>query len=199
MNVVRRFLLSSSLARLISRERPATRIVEGHFPASDGRQSYVLFEDSKCDLVLITTAGSAEAEEERTEVPSKQGQFLLEVCAGTLVYHRVSLPLEGGRNAWLASFSVPGSLHLIEVEFEDQQQAAGFAPPLWFGPEVVDDPSFEHNAMAVDGFPQQPDVPISDVSLHAVLDLLDGGRSSSALYGRHAHGVVQPLRAKSAV
>jgi hypothetical protein len=195
MKAVRRFLLASSLARLITRERPASRIVEGHFAPSDDRLSYVLFEDNTCSLVLITNPGAAEEEEERTEVPSKQGQFLLEVCAGTLVWHRVSLPLEEGRAAWIKSFSVPGALHLIELEFEDVQRADEFAPPLWFGPEVRDDPAFEHNSLAVAGLPKPQPVPLTDVSLHAVLDLLDGGgRPRWPAQARQAQAVVEPFR-----
>ena len=195
MKVVRRFLLASSLARLITRERQATRIVEGHFPPSDNRLSYVLFEENACSLVLITNPGGAQEEEDRTEVPSKQGQFLLEVCAGTLVWHRVAVVLDDGRDAWVKSFSVPGSLHLIELEFDDQKQGTGFAPPLWFGPEIRDDPGFEHNAMAISGLPKQPSVPLTDVSLHAVLDLLDGGgRPRWAGQARQSQGVVEPFR-----
>jgi CYTH domain-containing protein len=174
MRLVRRFLIASSLARLITRERPATRIVEGHFAPSDNRMSYVFFEDDTCSLVLITNPGAPDEEEDRTEVPPKQGQFLLEVCAGTLVWHRLSLPLESGQEAEIKSFSVPGSLHLIELGFEDQKQADNFTPPLWFGPEVREEPAFDHNAMAVSGIPKQPPVPVTDVSLHAVLDLLEG-------------------------
>lgn len=191
---MRRFLVASSLARLITRERPATRIVEGHFAPSDNRLSYVLFEDNACSLVLITNPGAADEEEDRTEVPSRQGQFLLEVCAGTLVWHRVPLALDAGRNAWIKSFSVPGSLHMIEVEFQDTQQADGFTPPLWFGPEVRDDPAFEHSAMAVAGLPKQPPVPLTDVGLHAVLDLLDGGGRPRWSAPRPVESVVEPFR-----
>jgi hypothetical protein len=77
MNPARRFLLASSLARLVLRERPATQIVEGHFPASDNRLSYVLFEDSACQLVLVANQGSPEVEEERTEVPASRASSCL--------------------------------------------------------------------------------------------------------------------------
>ncbi|HEX2257714.1 MAG TPA: hypothetical protein VHG92_13645 [Afifellaceae bacterium] len=193
---MRRYLFASSLARLLLREQSVARVVEGHFPASQGRQSYVLFEDNTCSLVLISNPGSPDEEEERTEVPGKQGQFLLEVCAGTLVYHRAMVPIGGGRDAVLSSYSVPGSLHLIEVEFADRQQADSFMAPIWFGPEVTGEEGFDHNAMAIAGLPKQPIVSLSDAGLNAVLDILDfGGRPQrAAIPLRQATGIVEPLR-----
>lgn len=192
MAVVRRFLLSPAVARLIMRERPATRVVEGHFQPSDNRLAYVLFEGDTCNLVLISNPGSEAEEEERTEVTAKQGKFLLEVCIGTLVCHLVPLSIGKGLEALVSSFSIPGPLHLIEVEFMDQEQASEFVPLLWFGAEVTDDQTFEHNAMATRGMPEQTLVPISDASIHAVLDLLeDAARSQWSPSPR----VVEPLRA----
>jgi hypothetical protein len=195
MSTARRFLLASSFARILLRECSANRVVEGHFPASHNRLSYVLFGDSTCSLVLVTNPGSPEAEVERTEVPGKQGQFLLEVCAGTLVYQRIVIGIDGARHAAITSFSVPGPLHLVELEFEDGEQADAFSAPIWFGPEVTGDPAFDHHAIATNGLPTQQAAPLSDASLHAVLDLLDGdSRSQSDLRGRQAHGVVEPFR-----
>jgi CYTH domain-containing protein len=196
MRPVRRFLLAPSLARLMLREQSTARMVEGHFPASQGRLSYVLFEDNACSLVLISNPGSPDEEEERTEVPGKQGQFLLEVCAGTLVYHRAKVPVGGGREALVSSYSIPGPLSLIEVELDDRQQADAFVPPIWFGPEVSDNEGFDHNAMATAGLPAQPIVPLTDAALNAVLDILDfGGRPQRpAIPMRPNSGTVEPLR-----
>jgi len=196
MRTARRYLVASSLARLLLREQSPVRVVEGHFPPSQGRRSYVLFEDSTCNLVLISEPGSADEEEERTEVPSKQGQFLLEVCAGTLVYHRALVPIGGGREAAICSYSVPASLHLIEVEFQDGKQAGAFVPPIWFGPDVSDDEGFDHTAMATAGLPKQPLVPLSDAAVNAVIDLLDfGGRPQRpAIPLRAGNGAVEALR-----
>jgi CYTH domain-containing protein len=197
MSTTRRYLLASSLARLLLRERSAVRIVEGHFPPSQGRRSYVLFEDASCNLVLISNPGSLDEEEERTEVPSKQGQFLLEVCAGTLAYHRAVVPLGGGREAAVSSYTVPGAIHLIEVEFDDADQADSFMPPIWFGPDVTGDEGYDHTAMATAGLPKQPIVAISDAGLNALLDLLEyggGGAQRPAVPIRQGNGVVEPLR-----
>lgn len=172
MSTIRRFLVASSLARLITRERSAKRIAEGHFPASDGRLSYVHFADNLCQLVLVTQPGSDEVENERTEIPTKQGEFLMQVCAGSLAYQRCSFEV-AGRVAHLNSFRIPEGLHLMEVEFDEPDQAREFEPAAWFGPEVTGEAGYDHNAIATMGLPHRPDVAVSDDALHAVLNLLE--------------------------
>jgi CYTH domain-containing protein len=195
MRIVRRFLLASSLARLLARESSAVRIVEGHFPASEDRMSYVLFEDSTCNLVLMTNLGSPHPDEERTEVTPKQGQFLLEVCAGTLAYQRISVALGGGREAYINSFTVPASLNLIEMDFDGQEQADAFTPPVWFGPEVTGDPGFDLYAIATNGVPAHSEAPVSDGSVHSVLDLLEkSSRLHWSVADRPSGAAVHALR-----
>jgi CYTH domain-containing protein len=172
MSVSRRFLVASSVARLIMRERSGTPIVEGHFPASDDRLSYVLFQGTGCQLVLITKPGADAEEEEWTDVPAKQGEFLMEVCAGRLAYHRCLLEI-GGQQAHLESFRIPDRLHLIEIRFDGPDHAKAFEPPLWFGPEVSGDAGYEHNAIATNGRPDQPEIALSDDAIHALLNLVD--------------------------
>jgi CYTH domain-containing protein len=173
MPVARLFLVASSLARLIMRERATTRIVEGHFPASDDRLSYVLFDQSGSHLVLVTKPGSDLQEEERADVSAKQGEFLMEVCAGRLAYQRCLIEI-GSQQAHVESFRVPEGLHLIEVLFDEPDQANEFVPPIWFGPEVTDDAGHERNAIATKGLPDQPEIALSDDAINALLDLLDG-------------------------
>jgi CYTH domain-containing protein len=172
MSTIRRFLVASSLARLITRERSAKRIVEGHFPASDGRLSYVHFADNLCHLVLVTKPSSEPEQEERTEVPANQGEFLMQVCAGSLAYQRSSFEV-AGRVVHLNSFEIPEGLHLIEVEFGEADQAREFEPAAWFGPEVTGEAGYDHNAIATMGRPHQPPVAVSDGAVHAVLDFLE--------------------------
>ena len=52
--------------------------------------------------------------------------------------------------------------------------AAAFAPPVWFGDEVTDDPDYANQALAVAGAPPAREVHLSNAALDAVLDLLDG-------------------------
>jgi CYTH domain-containing protein len=195
MRVARRFLLNSSVARMIIRERPASRFVEGHFPPSHNRLSYVLFESDTCMLVLVSNPRSPEAEEERTEVPASQGQFLLEVCGGTLAYYRAICPMDNGRDAVICSFSVPGPLQMVEIEFDDQLQADQFVAPIWFGREVSGDSSFDHTSIARHGLPGQQALEISDDAVHALLDFLDGTAASQSTSSKgEVPSGVQPFR-----
>ena len=78
----RRFLIATSLARLIGKEQGvAGQVSEGYFPAHPHRDQFVSLEPRHCYLVLATTKEGAEAVE-RTELPRSQAEALLAVCAG---------------------------------------------------------------------------------------------------------------------
>jgi CYTH domain-containing protein len=197
MSVSRRFLVASSVARLIMRERASTPVVEGHFPASDDRLSYVLFQGTGCQLVLVTKPGADGEEEERADVPTRQGEFLMEVCAGRLAYQRCLLAM-GGQQAHLESFRIPDRLDLIEVRFDGQDQARAFQPPLWFGPEVSGDAGYEHNAIATNGPPGQLEIALSDAAVNALVDLLEQPEGQQEpIQQEVAKGTVEPLPRRS--
>jgi CYTH domain-containing protein len=88
MIIIRRFLIASSLARLVARERGSTPITEGYFEARQGGSSHVVVEGERCHLVLTTDTQAAAPVEERTEVPRSHAEALLEVCAGTVSLQR---------------------------------------------------------------------------------------------------------------
>ena len=70
----RRFLIASSLARLIRKEGDMVgRIVEGYFPARPDRDHFVSLEPGHSYLVLAPAKEGA-GEEERTEVPRSQAE-----------------------------------------------------------------------------------------------------------------------------
>jgi CYTH domain-containing protein len=198
MSSVRRFLVASSIARLITRQRHDVRVVEGHFPPSHERRSHVLFEGATCHLVLVTKPDTEwEEEEERTEVSAKQGEFLMEVCAGSLAYHRSSIEV-GGRPVRVESFRLPEGLHLIEVQFDEPDQANQFVPPIWFGPEVAGDAGYERNALATKGLPNQPEIALSDDAINALLDHLEQPEGQQGLIQQEvASGRVEPFPRRS--
>jgi CYTH domain-containing protein len=183
---IRRFLVAPSLSRLIRRERGSRRLLEGHFPPSRDRCSHVVV-DGKCELVLISRASNGELEEERTEVPLRQAHFLLEVCAGKIIYERTRLELDGAEVS-IDFYSQPCQLALAEVQFEDDSADREFKVPSWFGPEVTNEAGYDRQSIAIGDMPTLPDVPISEESLNALLDHLDGA-------GRRRSGsIVQPQR-----
>src|SRR5215207_8959114 len=93
MTVVRRFLLASSSARLVSRERGSTFITEGCFAAQQGRSSYVVIGGERYHLVLVTEPTESALVEERTDIPPAHAEALLDVCAGRVTYERSAVPI----------------------------------------------------------------------------------------------------------
>ncbi|MGY2052293.1 hypothetical protein [Methylobacterium sp. JK268] len=173
MTLVRRFLVAPSLVRLIRKERGAARITEGYFPPQAGRTSFVRVDGTQCHLVLVTSDESGATGEERTEVPRAHGDALLDVCAGKAAYDRTVIALGNGRDALVDRYLTPGTIDLVSVGFDTPEEANGFAPPAWFGPDVSQDPAYLGPTIAIQGPPQPGEVALSNAALDAVLDLVE--------------------------
>ncbi len=173
MTVVRRFLIASSLARLVERERDPTSITEGYFAAQHGRSFHVVVEGERCHLVLVTEADGAAPVEDRTELPRSHAEALLDACAGKVSLARSRVALDGGGEALIDRMTRPGVLDTVSIEFDNPDQAAAFAPPAWLGPEITAEPSFGRHMMALNGVPPVNEVPLSNATLEALLDLLE--------------------------
>lgn len=171
MTIRRRFLLASSLARLIQRERGGLHQIEGFFPEQKDRTSWVRLDETRA-LLILRTAGPYGDVEEHTEVPPSHAQALLDVCAGEIDYTRTALTI-GQRQIFVDQFARPRALYLISVEFENNEEAKGFHPLPWFGPEVTAEARYSNQALALRGIDQSPDVPLSDTALNSVLDTLE--------------------------
>ncbi|NIX75019.1 hypothetical protein [Microvirga terricola] len=180
MSTSRRYLIASSLARLIRRERGGNRVTEGHFANQADRSSYVIIEGDKGNLVLIT-AGSGAPLEERTEVPRAHAEALLDVTPGKVDYVRSHLTV-GTRDIHINRFVTPGPLDLISVEFDTEEEARDFRPLSWFGPDVTAETSYQTRAIALEGIPGAPDVPISNAALNSLLDALENRPGASRPY-----------------
>src|SRR3954468_6179873 len=181
----RRFLVASSLARLIRTECGLVgRIVEGYYPARPGRDHFVSVEPGHSYLVLAPAKEGA-GEEERTEVPRSQAEALLAVCAGKVGFECTIVRLPGGTQALLQRFVAPGSLDLLSVEFAAGEGAGGFVPPAWFGPEVTQDPAYHRGSLARTGLPASEDIPLSNTMLEELLDMIEEGTMAAQL-GRGA-------------
>ena len=174
MTVVRRFLLASSLARLITRDRGSTSITEGYFAGQQERVSYVALHSERAQLVLISEPTGSAPAEERTEVPRAHAEALLDVCAGRLRLERSALAMEGGAEVLIERIIEPGPLNTVTVEFHNGEEAEAFAPPAWFGPEITTQRSFLRQVIALNRIPNVGEVALSDGIVGAVLDLLEG-------------------------
>ncbi len=185
MAVMRRFLLASSLARLLQREGgPADRLVEAYFPARSDRTQLVRVERDRASLILRTTTHDDQASEEAVEVPLSHAEALVEVAAGTVAFDRTVLPLGRGVEGVLDRFILPQGLDLLSVTLTGDPST--FAPPLWLGPEVTGDVAFEARELAISGLPTVEGIEVTNAALEALLDTL----GSPGAYGAQA----QPLQ-----
>ncbi len=177
MNTVRRFLLASSLARLIERERGGQHVSEGYFPEQAGRSTYVRVEESTGSLVLVTEGVGGPVEEPAT-LPRAQAEALLDFAAGQVGYLRSDLSI-GSRDAQISRFIMPGPLDLISVQFAQDEEVRDFHPPPWFGPEVTTEASSQNRMIALKGLPAVAEVPVSDAAINSLLDTLENRFGSS--------------------
>jgi CYTH domain-containing protein len=190
MAVERQFLLASSLARLIQRERgPATRLVEAYFPVRADRTLLVRVERGRAALVLRPSAPDGQVGEEAVEVPLSHAEALVEVATGTVAFDRIALALGGGADAVLDRFILPQELDLISVTVSGDPRL--FAPPPWLAPEVTGEPAFAARELAISGLPAFEEVRVSNVALETLLDTLEG---RGAHWPRHS----DPMRGNAA-
>ncbi|EIM24985.1 CYTH domain-containing protein [Microvirga lotononidis] len=180
----RRYLIASSLARLIRKERGGNRVTEGHFPNQADRSSFVVVEGDKGSLVLLHTGPSGPIEE-RTEVPRAHAEALLDVTPGKLDYLLTHLTV-GTRDIQIVRFVTPGPLDLISVPFESEEEARDFRPLSWFGSDVTTEVAYQNRSIALEGAPQAPDVPMSNAALNSLLDTLENRYSAPRGYTPHA-------------
>ena len=181
----RRFLVASSLARLIRKEGGvAGRIVEAYFPARPDWDHFVSLEPGHSYLVLAPAREGA-GELEQTEVPRAQAEALLAVCAGKVGFECTIVPLRDGQQALLQRFVAPGPLDLLSVAFAAGEDADGFVPPVWFGPEVTQNPAYHRGSLARAGLPASEEIPLSNAMLEDLLDMIDEGTIADQL-GRGA-------------
>ncbi len=190
MAVERRYLLASSLARLIQREGgPATRLVEAYFPARVDCTLSVRVEHGRASLILRSSGPDGQVGEEGVEVPLSHAEALVEVATGTVAFDRIALALGDGADAVLDRFILPQELDLISLTVSGDPRP--FAPPLWLGPEVTGEPAFAARELAIRGLPALEEVRVSNVALEALLDTLE---RRGAHWPRHS----DPLQASGA-
>ena len=148
MITTRRYLIASSLARLIRKERGGNRLTEGHFPNQADRSSFVVIDGDKGSLVLVTSGGGGPVEE-RTDVPRTHAEALLDVTPGKVDYVRSALSI-GSREVRIDRFVTPGPLDLITVDFDKEEDSRDFRPLPWFGPEVTGEAGYQNRSIALE-------------------------------------------------
>lgn len=132
---------------------PGTPIVQGYLPGDDEVGVRVR---RAGDRHVATVKGTGTRSRIEVEWPLSAEQFeALWALTGCRRVEKVrhEVPV-GSRTAEVDVFA--GSLAglvLVEVEFDDDEQMAAFAPPDWFGPEVSDDPRYTNVCLARHGLP----------------------------------------------
>jgi CYTH domain-containing protein len=182
MAVARRFLIASSLTRLIRKERGSERVLEGYFAPQSERQSHVRIEKGQSYLVLTSLDGSVGSAENWTDVPRSHAEALIEVSPGTVTFERSRFRMSH-HEAMVDRFMTPGPLDLVTVEFATQDEADAFSPPAWFGPEMTSDESYTNRVIALVGLPEAPETPLTNAALESALDLIESAAADGS-FGR---------------
>ena len=189
MSTTRVFLVASSLARLIEKERAGHLIRQGYFPDQPSRSISVRVEEDTGSLILITQEPNGPVEE-ATAISHSQAEALLDLAAGQVKSLAIPLTI-GTQTATLHRFVTPRPLNLLTIEVEQTHQGSSFHPLPWFGPEVTGDPAYQAHSMALVGLPSEVEVEITGAALESLLDTLDDG-SEARLPEPSAQAVAAP-------
>ena len=170
MSTTRVFLLASALARLIEKERGGDLVRQGFFPERTGRSAHVQVSGNTGHLILVSQPSTSPLEEP-AEISQPQAEALLELTAGQTEY--LSIPIDiGSHSATIQRFVAPASLDLISVAFKHDKAARKFQPPVWSGPEVTSEPTYQVRSLALTGLPATPEVEVTNEALNSLLDTL---------------------------
>jgi len=196
MKIARRFLLAPSLARLIAKERGVDRqIVEGYLSVQSGKNQFVRVQTDQCHLVLSLLGTEGEIMEDLAPLPRAHAEALFDLCVGQISYDQLHLPIPSVvcHRALLDRVVYPSNCDIITVEFDNQQQAEAFEVLRWFGPEVTSEYTHERRYIALNGLPPNPEVPLSNLQLEQVLDMLEQAIPAAKTNSAAAHEVVAAL------
>ena len=114
---------------------------------------------------------SAGPHEELAEISRPQAEALLELTAGRTEHLSITVDI-GSYSAIIQRFITPASLDLISVAFKHDKAARKFQPPVWFGPEVTSEPTYQVRSLALTGLPATPEVEVTNEALNSLLDTL---------------------------
>jgi CYTH domain-containing protein len=149
----RRFLVDDEPSDLPT----PSRIVQGYL-TTEPVAVRVRRRDGDHTLTVKAGAGLARVEVERSLDADEFDALWTVADALRIEKRRYRIPLgddpSSGPVAELDLFD--GELagrRIVEVEFDDDESAAAFVPPDWFGREVTDDGRFTNAALARDGWP----------------------------------------------
>lgn len=159
MEIERKFLLSGVPPTMrFARRQP---IRQGYLALDGDTEVRIRISPKGAVLTIKSGSGGVRVEEEIT-LQARQAEALWELTEGRRVQKtRRHVRLAGaGSDAELVAEvdEYAGSLDglvVVEVEFPDEDAAAGFEPPAWFGRELTGDWRYANRSLASDGLPEE--------------------------------------------
>jgi adenylate cyclase len=147
----RRFLVTTVPAEL----PPPHHIVQGYLSTRPAAIR-VRRQDDTHTLTIKTGSGLRRVEIERN-LDAEEFEALWAVTTALRIEKRRHvIGLADGHLAELDLFD--GELagrRIVEVEFDDDDEAGAFEPPAWFGREVTDDGRYSNASLATSGWPAE--------------------------------------------
>ena len=159
MEIERKFLLSGVPPTMrFARRQP---IRQGYLALDGDTEVRIRISPKGAVLTIKSGSGGVRVEEEIT-LQARQAEALWELTEGRRVQKtRRHVRLAGaGSDAELVAEvdEYAGSMDglvVVEVEFPDEDAAAGFEPPAWFGRELTGDWRYANRSLASDGMPEE--------------------------------------------
>jgi len=159
MEIERKFLLSGVPPTMrFARRQP---IRQGYLALDGDTEVRIRISPKGAVLTIKSGSGGVRVEEEIT-LQARQAEALWELTEGRRVQKtRRHVRLAGaGSDAELVAEvdEYAGSLDglvVVEVEFPDEDAAAGFEPPAWFRRELTGDWRYANRSLASDGMPEE--------------------------------------------
>jgi CYTH domain-containing protein len=159
--IERKFLLRAMPAMLLA-DRPGEELRQGYV-AIDGDVEVRVRIGAAGATVTIKGGRGARRIEVEMPVSADDAEDLWSLAEGRTIHktrHRIELSTRGaGGSVRVAEVDVYHGalrgLHVVEVEFADDVDAAAFMPPAWFGPELTGDQRWSNARLAQDGAPRE--------------------------------------------
>ncbi len=159
MEIERKFRLSGVPPTMRFARREAMR--QGYLALDGDTEVRIRISPKGAVLTIKSGRGGVRVEEE-IALEARQAERLWELTEGRRVQksrRRVRLAgTDGGADLVAEVDEYGGALDglvVAEVEFPDEEAAAGFQPPAWFGRELTDDWRYANRSLASEGMPEE--------------------------------------------
>lgn len=153
VEIERKWLIDEPPAEALA--APGDQIDQGYLAVTeDGTEVRLRRRGERCYLTVKSAGGLVRGERE-VEISADQFEALWPATEGCRV-EKVRRVLDGGDGARIELDVYAGALSgliVAEVEFADDDAAAGFNSPGWFGREVTGHAAYKNQRLAIDGLP----------------------------------------------